>query len=394
MIAYLSKIIRFNRINVVGVFKEEDTTNYTVLQIKRKNNKVSVIARRNFTSIEKLNEKLDKKTPVLILLDGKGILNKQININNDSDISWQKNIDYDNIYYTSFKSDNYTFISFCRKTIVDENITVFQKNKFQILDIYIGSFQGALLHNSIKENSIISGDLELTFNNGALISFTKLNPSTSKSYNLDNDWINNKELALYGSLLHFFVKPDNIEKTNNSALNIEEIIYKKAFNFLGVTMLVGFLASLFVSYLLIRFYGSENAELNMKNMFSNQSYHKITALEKQKEEKLNIAKRLGTLSNKYLTFYAFELLNNIPVAIAIDELNIFPADKEFKPEKKINFQSNTILVKGETFNEKAIDEWMHHLKNLEWVKTFEITSLKKDKNNKTLFEIKITVKNV
>ena len=394
MIAYLSKIIRFNRINVVGVFKEEDTTNYTVLQIKRNNNKVSVIARRNFTSIEKLNEKLDKKTPVLILLDGKGILNKQININNDSDISWQKNIDYDNIYYTSFKSDNYTFISFCRKTVVDESITVFQKNKFQILDIYIGSFQGALLHNSIKENSIISGDLELTFNNGALINFTKLNPGTSKSYNLDNDWINNKELALYGSLLHFFVKPDNVEKTNNSALNIEEIIYKKAFNFLGVTMLAGFLVSLFVSYLLIRFYGSENAELNMKNMFSNQSYHKITALEKQKEEKLNIAKRLGTLSNKYLTFYASELLKDIPLAIAIDELNIFPADKEFKPEKKINFQSNTILVKGETFTEKAIDEWMHHLKTLEWVKTFEITSLKKDKNNKTIFEIKITVKNV
>lgn len=394
MIAYLSKIIRFNRINVVGVFREEDTINYAVLQIKRKNNKVSVIARRNFTSIDKLNEKLDKKIPVLIQLDGKGILNKQININNDSDISWQKNIDYDNIYFTSFKSDNYTFISFCRKNIVDESITVFQKNKFQILDIYIGSFQGALLHNSIKENSIISGNLELTFNNGALISFTKLNPDTSKNYNLDNDWINNKELTLYGSLLHFFVKPDNIEKTNNGALNIEEIIYKKAFNFLGVTMLVGFLVSLFVCYLLIRFYGSENAELNMKNMFSNQSYHKITALEKQKEEKLDIAKRLGTLSNKYLTFYAFEILNDIPVAIAIDELNIFPVDKEFKPEKKINFQSNMILVKGETFNEKAIDEWMHHLKNLEWVKTFEITSLKKDKNNKTLFEIKITVKNV
>ena len=42
-------------------------------------------------------------------------------------------------------------------------------------------------------------------------------------------------------------------------------------------------------------------ELNLKNVYSNQSYQKIVNLEKQKENKINILKESGFLSSKFLT---------------------------------------------------------------------------------------------
>ncbi|MES2813134.1 MAG: hypothetical protein V4670_11740 [Bacteroidota bacterium] len=395
MIGYLSKIIKINNINVVGVIKKDNDEIFHVLTIKKSGSKITILAKRTFKTFEELKSKIDLKLPILLVVDGKGVLNKKIDFNEEADINWQKNIDYNSIYFTSYKTEKSSFISFCRKNTVDEIINNFKKNSLQLIDIYIGSFLSALLYNSIEEKTISSSDLELEFEDGLLVDFVKGNDaSVQKKYTIGSDVIYNYELPLYGSLLHFFIKPKNVEKTQSSSLNVEEVIYKKAFNFFGLFMLIGFLTSLLVSYLLIQYYGAKNNDLNLQNTYSNQSYQKIINLEKEKEEKINIINQSGTFSNKYLSFYGYAISKDVPKAISLVELNIFPSGKEIKAEKKINFESNTIRVKGTTLNEDALNDWLIKVKQNNWIKNFEIVSLKKDKNNITLFEIKITIKNV
>ena len=53
-----------------------------------------------------------------------------------------------------------------------------------------------------------------------------------------------------------------------------------------------------------------------------------------------------------------------------------------------------IAVKGETFEGLSFNNWLESLKKITWIKKFEIMSLKKDKKNKSQFEIKITLKDV
>ena len=177
-------------------------------------------------------------------------------------------------------------------------------------------------------------------------------------------------------------------------MNSEELIYKKAFGILGITMLAGFLISLLASYFLIQYYGTRNSELNQETVYSNQSYQLILDLEAQKEKKLNILKESGVLSSKFLSFYAYEIIKTIPGTISLNELNIIPLKEEYKENKKAFFDNKTIIIKGETFQESSFNHWLEGLKKMEWVHHFEIISLKKDKQNKSIFEIKITLKNV
>jgi hypothetical protein len=395
MITYLSKIIKINSLNVVGVIKKEDGESYNVLTIKRNGNKIDIISKRSFETFDNLSTKIDLKLPVILVVDGKGVLNKEIDFNNEADLNWHKNIDFNTVYYTSFKSGNSNFISFCRKNSIDETITKFKEATFQVVDIYIGSFLSALLHNTISKDKIVSGDLLLGFENEKLVSFTKPEEQIKKeSYIIGQDNITSNVLPLYGALIHFFIQQKEVSKTKNETLNVEEIIYKKAFNILGVTMIVGFLGSLLISYFMIQYYGSKNAELNLKNVYSNQSYQKILDLEKQKENKLNILKESGFLSSKFLSYYGYELIRSIPNDLSLNEVNIIPSGKEVKPNKKITFDSKTILIKGETFNESSINDWIQGLKKMNWINNFEIISLKKDKKNKSQFEVKIMIKNV
>jgi hypothetical protein len=394
MISYLSKIIKLDNLHVVNVIKKEGNEIYHVLTIKKKGSKIDIVSTHSFKVYGELVRNLDLKFPVVLVLNGKGILNKEINFNNEADIAWQKNIDFSTIYFTSLKSRNSSFMSFCRKNIVEETIVKFQKSGFQIIDVYIGSFLSALLQPSIKKPSFVSHDLFLEFDNQNLSNFSKLTEIKSENYLLGLDTISSETLPLYGTLIHFFIKQKEVSKTENNTLNVDEIIYKKAFNLFGAGMLIVFVASLLMSYFLIQYYGSKNNELNMKNVFSNQSYQKIVELEKQKENKLNILKESGYMSSKFLSFYGYELMKNIPQDLSLNELNIIPADKEVKAEKKIKFIAKTINVKGETFNENSINNWLELLKKMEWVDNFEIISLKKDKKDKSQFEIKITIKNV
>jgi hypothetical protein len=395
MITYLSKIIKINNLNVVGVIKRENGEYFHVLTIKRNRNKIDIVSKRAFENFEDLASKIDLKLPVLLVLDGKGILNKEIDFNKEEDVNWHKNIDFDTIYHTNLKSGNTNFISFCRKNSIDETLAKFKKTTFQVIDIYIGSFLSALLQNNIKKEKIVSGDLLLSFENEKLVSFSKPEKQIKKeSYNIGIDTISSNVLPLYGALIHFFIQQKEVSKTKNEALNVEEIIYKKAFNNFGATMLVGFLFSLLLSYFMIEYYGSKNAELNLKNVYSNQSYQKIIALEKQKENKINILRESGFLSSKYLSYYGYELIKNIPNDLSLNEVNIIPVGKEIKASKKITFDSKTILIKGETFNEASINKWIEELKNTNWIQNFEIISIKKDKKNKSQFEVKIMIKDV
>lgn len=395
MFATLSKFIKINDLNVVGVIKKEDYEIYNLLTIKKKANKISMVSKQSFEDFETLTKAADKKLPVLIVVEGKGVLNKEIDFENETDVNWQKNIDYNAIYYTDIKGTKSNFISFCRKNIVEETIAKFQKNGFQVIDVYIGSFLAALLNNVLKKENLFSTDLKLEFENEKLINFSKQNEEVKTiNYKIGEETISNIFLPLYGAIIHFFVKQREVSKTINPSLNNEELIYKKAFNILGITILCGFLGSLLISYFLIQYYGTKNSELNLQTVYSNQSYQLILDLEAQKEKKLSLLKESGVLSSKFLSFYGYEIIRTIPAGVSLNELNIVPLKEEYKENKKAVFNNGTIIIKGETFQEPAFNVWLENLKKMNWLQRFEIISLKKDKKNKSIFEIKIILKNV
>lgn len=394
MLAALSKFIKVNDVNIIGIIKKEDYDVYNLLTVKKKANKITIIKTASFETLEKLEKTIDKKIPAIIVIDGKGVLNKEINFENETDVNWHKNIDHNTIYFTDIKGDKSNFISFCRKNIAEEILAKFKNCGIQIIDIYIGSFLASLLNGALKNNSLLSNELILEFENEKLIGFSKLIEKKESHYEIGNDTISSIFLPLYGASISFFVKPKEILKTTNTTLNNEELIYKKAFTILGITIISSFFILLLASYFLIQYYGTKNSELNLQTVYSNQSYQQLLDLEEKKEKKLAILKESGVLSSKFMSFYGYEIIKSIPSNVSLNELNIIPLKEDYKDNKKVFFENAVIEVKGETFHESSFNTWLDYLKKMDWLERFEIISLKKDKKNKSLFEIKITLKNV
>lgn len=392
MIELISKIVKLNKLNVIGIVRKDDAETFNVLSVRKKNDTIDIVSMSSYNDYEEILKNIDSKIPIILAIDGKGILNKEVNFNNESDILWHKNIDHSSIYYTSFKTQHSNFMSFCRKNIADDYSTKFLESKLTVIDIYIGSFLGALLQNTIQQNTIASGELSLQFENDILIGFSK--DSSLKKYQIGKESISSEIMPLYGVLLHFYIQQKEISKTKNDSSVTEEIIYKKLFNFLGVFLLLSFFVLLLASYLLTGYYGSKNAALNLESVYAAQSHGMIADLEKKKESKIKILNETGFLTSKFLTSYSYDIVKEIPNDISLTQLSISPLYEEIKQNKKVDLETKTIKLSGETGNESSLNSWINLLKNIKWAKNFEILSIKRDKKGITHFELKMILKDV
>lgn len=393
MIELISKIVKLNKLNVIGIVRKDDAETFNVLSVRKKNDTIDIVSMSSYNDYEEILKNIDSKIPIILAIDGKGILNKEVNFNNESDILWHKNIDHSSIYYTSFKTQHSNFMSFCRKNIADDYSTKFLESKLTVIDIYIGSFLGALLQNTIQQNTIASGELSLQFENDILIGFSK-DSNLIKKYQIGKESISSEIMPLYGVLLHFYIQQKEISKTKNDSSVTEEIIYKKLFNFLGVFLLLSFFVLLLASYLLTGYYGSKNAALNLESVYAAQSHGMIADLEKKKESKIKILNETGFLTSKFLTSYSYDIVKEIPNDISLTQLSISPLYEEIKQNKKVDLETKTIKLSGETGNESSLNSWINLLKNIKWAKNFEILSIKRDKKGITHFELKMILKDV
>lgn len=393
MSSLLKKIIKFNRIVIVGITKGEDSDQFSLVEVQKKSNQIQIISQKTYLNLNELLEILKKDIPLILVVDGKGILNKKIDSTNEVDVNWNKNIDYQSIYYTSALAASVNYMSFCRRNIVDEYIEQFKQNSFEILDVFIGSFMSVILKAEIEKPIVLSNELILKFEDNLLVDFERNNQSISKkSYKIGDDEVASDFLHLYAAAVQFYILSDEISKTDFENLELEEVIYKRAFNGLGIFMLVFFLTALLISFFSIRYYSAENAQLNLENVYSKETYQTILNLEKQKANKNEILKQAGLLSSHFITYYQFEILKSIPQNIELKELSIFPLKDQIKENKKAEFVSGVIVVKGQMQSDDLFSNWLISLKRMDWIQNFEIKNLKKDKMNYTHFELHIKIK--
>lgn len=391
MLSILSKILPFNTIQIVGVFLRENNTEYRLLTIKKKGSKLSVNSNNTYLDFNYLVEGIHPKLPLILVIDGKGVLNKKIDYNKENDVLWTKNLDYNSVHHSTLKTTDYSFVSFCRKQLAEEILSKFDSLQVPLIDFFIGSLQVYITVGFLTTDEVIANETVFKFYQNELDDVTKLKEKVLNNYKIGEDIVSSEYLSLYAAGIYFLMNENTLSKSESELIKKDEVIYKKGFNLIGTIGLLFFFCSLLISYLLINHFNSKNAELNLENVFSNQSYQLVLDLEKKKESKLKILNESGTFDSKYHSFYVNELANSLPEGLVLSRVNVAPLKKEIKGNERVDFNHNEIFINGSFYKESIFNEWIGELKKTEWIKSLEIVFIKKDKKNNLQFELKINV---
>ena len=393
MNALISKIVKFNKVSVIGVFVTDEAVTYHYIAVKKRQNKLDVLKADTYASLEGLLNGIDVKLPAIIVIDGKGVLNKKIDMGIEADVKWKKNLDYSTVYFTWLMYESRNFISFCRKKMADDIIIGLQK-KIPVIDFYIGPLLSVLLQESIGEGNVVSNNTVLMVEGNKLNTLHKNEGADSKSYTVGNSELTQYQLPLYGAAVQHFVNNSSFNKSTSPVINAEEVLYKKAFERFSLAMLACFFTLLLASYILINYYSGKNTELNQKTVFSSQSQQRIAALEQVKAQKLKVLEETGRLSKNFLTYYCYILVQSVPQGTVLNQLDVFPLAGEVKEKSRISIIPNIIVIKGTTAGEWSFNNWLDNLRDVKWIQKFEIVSLKKDTKGIQQFEIKIQIHDI
>jgi len=159
-----------------------------------------------------------------------------------------------------------------------------------------------------------------------------------------------------------------------------------------MSMVVLFLATLLISYLLLGYYNDKYVAYEGQLYNLNDTYNQVKKLEQEKENKTKIVRESGILSQNFLSFYMYRIGNSIPDNVGLNTLRVYPLQKKIKNFDKIVLDTGIILITGTSDSSIQINSWVKDLKKEKWISKIEIMDFSKNRNKKNEFTLKIIVK--
>ncbi len=369
-----------------------DTPVYDVLIFDKKSDELSI--QNSFTTqdFDVIKKKVNTSIPVVLHFSGKGVLHKNVPIKGDYLKEVLFNASVEDFYVYELFQNQQVFVSIVRKDVLQNVFELFTEHKYLVVDYSLGPFVGLLFKNLSKEQTIMSGEFELVFDEDYLVSFQKQNEVTA-AYILGEEKISHTQVPLFSTLLNYLYPSEDFNYTNDFlGLNKLENKYKKVFNTVAAVLGIFFLSALLVSYLLLNHYNDKYVTYESQLYNLNDTYSQVKKIEKEKENKTRILQESGILNQNFLSFYVYRVVSAIPNNIGLNQIQINPLKKKIKDFEKIALETNTIVISGNASASMPVNLWVKELKKEKWISKIEILDFSKNRNKKSEFTLKIIVK--
>ncbi len=389
--AVINKILLGNDVQAIQIHLTSSGKEYRFIEVSRKKNNLTITDRFVTRDVDALISKISKNKPILISITGNGIITKKTTVDDNYKSKIIFNAAIEDFHWFEYKEKETLYITAARKEVVEKEVQFFEKQGILIVGLSLGVLGVTSLKSLIEESTLHTQNIALFFENEVLINFEKEEYNGQK-YTLGEEEIKGTELVCFASVVNYLYPNDAIISDDDIfAKNEEEFKFKKAFNFLGILVLIFFLGSLLLSYFLLGYYQQANHEVQVKLGEQNVAYSKLVSLEKDKENKKEILKESGLNDSNFLTFYLSEITSELPSQISINELIIFPTTTKIKPKQRIHFINDLIEVKGEVASYESFTNWIKSIKKYSWINSLEIIDFKNESGS-NLFIIHLKLK--
>ncbi len=392
-----SKYGKSSQLIVLEIFLSHNEPVYQGVALQMNKNKIDLVTRFN-QSLNFTQFQIPQKTPVFLLISGKGVLNKHLSAQSIDDVVITSMLSggQEELFYsqqTVFEDEIYGSIS--RKDLINEICNNFENEKINLIGCSLGGVSAlpTLIHYKISLTSYGRHRFFLSENN---IEYNLLNDPLPENFiDVEGMKISSLYLIPYLVGVQYFV--DITPYINDSRLLLkwgekkQKHLFKKILIALSSVIIILLLIN---SFMFLSFW-DKNIKLTDKNQQNNHllSYKRALVTEvKQKKENL---KKAGWLSSSRFSYYADKVTEHVPKTIRLKNLGIFPEDIVKSRENRVQvFQQNRIKLSGSSEKITTIGIWINSLKKEPWLKTIEVDKYKFNKKSKKgEFTLNIVIKN-
>ncbi len=288
----------------------------------------------NFEDVVKL---IDPKYPVILILNGKGIINKKINISENDTTATLLNKVLPNANPNEFIIQktpiNITeaFVSVIRATILNDIVDQLIKNK-------VTSFTGCLLGpfviadllplisiNAINNDELTIGNFQLKIREQRIIDLKTTEASNVQKLLVGEENVSQKLIiAFAGALSYFTGNTNGISNAETLDHLKEEFSQKQKFEFRGWALMITTFLILIINYFVFNYYWSKSNDMNAQLISVESALTNYETLKVEFKQKKDFLEQNGLLENSRTSYYIDHLAQNLPLSIQWTDVNINP----------------------------------------------------------------------
>ncbi len=391
-ISYFKKFLFGKYIYGVNIFIYDDNSiesSYVLLKIEKN---VFKLEQSNYYNIQELPELfsvLNNKIPIVLSIDGKGIIHKKIE--KDKNI---KNLflglNLNDFYVQNINFDsNFQYISIIKTTKLSEIINSFVRKNYYVIGLELGPFsiRHFIRYLTNDESNVIQiPNYKVITQDQKVEIFEKNNELTTNEFDFENLKIPANCIIPFYLTLSYILKLTDF--SNNPFSNINNFIwyktYKKLLNSF-IFLLIILVLIISVMLIFINFKKENYTLLVNEYEYLKQQNDSIRDKIKISEAIIN---KLNLIDRKINSYLISNICKSLPDDVTFLNFSFYPIiNKNINENEKLTFEENIIKITGKTTNNFKFTEWTNTLKKETFIKEVKLEHLLKENNNVYNFKI-------
>jgi hypothetical protein len=357
------------------------------VQIEKGKGLISIIKRySNIETTDDFFNQVPDSVPVILSIEGKGVIHRQINANDSNSPVLQVFPDAtpeDFLVQIQQIGNSLLLATLIRSETVNDILNIFKEKKLLVFNVILGPFTLNALWPLINEKP---DEYNIDFYRFSLKEDVIQNleivssPYPEKSILFSGEFISSTLLIPYANALTFFT---GISKSLSVSYDIsrkarDEFLYKKAVRFSSAGLLGLLFLILLVNYFLFENYNAKYIQSNLQYKTDIELINRLENLKKELNMKESLIDENGLASNSKFSLYADRIAESVPQQVKLTSLKINPVLSKPKPDKEFGIHPDKILIGGQCLYSLVLDEWIELLSRESWIKRIEILQFKQE----------------
>ena len=380
----------------------------TVLK-KEKSSLLTVIQKSGIKNIEEAAAAMDGKLPLILVLNGKGIIHKKVSISEQDTPATLLNKVLPNANLQDFcvqqttLSASEAFVSVIRASVLNDVANELNACGLKaIVSCFLGPFTvnnllGIIDQSGIDNEMLSTGRLQLQIREQQITEVQAAGESAmTVPVKVGDDKIPAQELIAFAAAMSYFVSgSEGILNSGTIGLLKEEYTQQRKFEFRGWGFLISVFILLLINYFVFNNYWTKSNGMNATLSMNQSAVQRCEQLKKEYADKKEFLEQNGLLENSRTSYYADRLAESLPASIQLTEMNIHPLKKKAADDESDNlfFENKRIAISGKCQRSTELNDWIKELKQKNWIA--DVVLMNYNQDNKTeagLFLIDIKLK--
>lgn len=305
------------------------------------------------------------------------------------------NIDLGEFYFEILQTSTGNAVALCRKAQVDQIVKSFEQTGVYITGFSFGFFSVQNLLQVIGREAFAVSSYQIISSQKQIESFSKLEGNQEEvQYSIGDTEISSKYLLALSAIFNY--TRVNTHTTSNIELKNSELKkehQQKIFFRKGLTAGSGLLFFLLlINFLVFSGYYSSLQQLTGKYHVEASQREAFNEKKLMIREKEKMVANILNNSNSRSSFYVNRLTGSKPTSILLKEFIFQPIKNQVKENEPIELVESTILLAGESADEREFSLWIKNLENITWIGEVKISDFSYSSAGTSEFKITIKIK--